>query len=157
HGPVRAPSTVAAGKARVTVSFDAWKQADVASTQQEMEIAPTGPDPQLAPVSSRLQAELTLPNKKGLLQGLRFSPDGKRLVAGDGSAGIIQIWDVAGRKPLTGIETGKTTTERGGARGGGASFTLSPDWQKLYAKIGSEVGVWDPQSGKQIDTLQDKR
>jgi WD40 repeat protein len=120
-----------------------------------MEIVPAAPDPQLAPVSSRLQGKLSFPNKKGMLQGLRFSPDGKRLVAGDGSAGIIQIWDVADRKPLTTIETGKAVTERGGARGGGASFALSPNWQKLYAKTGAEVGVWDPQSGKQIDTLQD--
>lgn len=139
------------------VSFDAWKQGNVASAQQEMEIVPAAPDPQLATVSSELAGELILPNKKGVLQGLRFSPDSKRLVAGDGSAGIIQIWDVASRKPLTRIETGKTATERGGARGGGASFALSPDWQKLYAKNGAEVGVWDPQSGKQIDTLHDKR
>src|SRR5690242_18400030 len=138
---------VAAGKAQVTVSFDAWQQAAVAPARQEMEIVPAAPDPQLAPVSSRLQGELIHPNTTGMLQGLRFSPDGKRVVAGDGSAGIIQFWDVAGRKPVTTIEAGKTTTERGGARGGGASFALSPDWQKLYAKAGSEVGVWDPQSG----------
>lgn len=36
-------------------------------------------------------------------------------------------------------------------------FALSPDWQKIYAKNGADVGVWDPQSGKRIDTLQDKQ
>src|SRR5262249_20850914 len=51
---------------------------------------------------------------------------------------------------------GKTKTERFGGRGGGPSFALSPDWQKLYARIGSEVGVWDTQTGRQIDTFQDK-
>ena len=147
-----------AGTAKVTISFDAWKQGNVASTQQVMEIVPAAPDPQLATVSSQLQGELVLPNKKGMLQGLRFSPDGKRLVAGDATAGIIQIWDVANNKPLTTIEGGKTTTERGGGgRGGGASFAVSPDWQKLYAKNGAEVGVWDLQSGKRIDTFQDKQ
>src|SRR5262245_25321618 len=148
---------VVAGKAKVTVSFDAWKQGNVASIQQEMEIVPAAPDPQVATVSSQLQVELILPGKKGMLQGLRFSPDGKRLVAGDGAAGVIQIWDVANKKPLITIEAGKTTTDRGGERGGGASFALSPDWQRLYAKAGADVGVWDPQSGKQIDAFQDKQ
>src|SRR5262245_12220465 len=97
---------VVAGKAKVTISFDAWKQGNVASVQQEMEIVAAAPDPQVATVSSQLQGELTLPSKKGMLQGLRFSPDGKRLVAGDPSAGIIQIWDVAKKKPLTTIEAG---------------------------------------------------
>jgi len=141
----------------VTVSFDAWKQGHVAPVRQEIEIVPAAPDPRAATVSSRLQGELTLPNKKGMLQGLRFSPDGKRLVAGDGSAGVIQIWDVANKKPLTRIEAGKTTAERGGARGGGTFFALSPDWQKLYAKAGAEIGVWNPQTGQQIDTLWDER
>jgi WD40 repeat protein len=141
----------------VRVSFDAWKQGNVASAQQVMEIVPAAPDPPLTTVSSQLEGELILPNKKGMLQGLGFSPDGKRLVAGDGSAGVIQIWDVASRKLSISIEAGKITTERrGGGRGGEASFALSPDWQKLYAKNGAEVSVWDPQSGKQIDTLQDK-
>ena len=150
---------VVAGTAKVTISFDAWKQGNVASTQQELEIVPAAPDPQIATVSSQLQGELILPNKKGMLQGLRFSPDGNRLVAGDVSTGVIQIWDVANRVPLTTIEAGKTNSERGGGggRGGGASFAVSPDWQKLYAKDGAEVGVWDPQSGKRIDTLQDKQ
>jgi WD40 repeat protein len=141
----------------VTVSFDAWKQVHVAPARQEIEIVPAAADPQVATVSSQLQGELILPNKKGTPQGLCFSPDGKRLVAGDASAGVIQIWDVASQKPLTRIETGKTTTERRGARGGGAFFALSPDGQKLYANTGIEVGVWDPQSGKQIDKLHDER
>jgi WD40 repeat protein len=150
---------VAAGKAKVTISFDAWKQGNVAVAHQEMEIVPAVPDPRLETVSSLLQGELIHTNIKGTLQGLRFSPDGKRLLAGDGSAGIIQIWDVGSKKPLTSIEAGKTASERGGggSRGGGASFVMSPDWQKLYAKNGAEVGVWDPKSGKQIDTFQDKQ
>src|SRR5262245_34616862 len=105
---------VAAGKAKVTISFDAWKQGNVAAAEQEMEIVAAAPDPKWAQVSSRLAGELTLPDKKGMLQGLRFSPDGKRLVAGDASAGVIQIWDVVNRKRLTRFETGKTNTERGG-------------------------------------------
>jgi WD40 repeat protein len=104
-----------------------------------------------------LQGELIHASKKGTLQGLRFSPDGKRLLAADAAAGIIQIWDVAGRKPLTSIEVEKTKTKAGGGRGGGAPFALAPDWQRLYAKSGSGVGVWDPQSGRQIDTFQDKQ
>jgi WD40 repeat protein len=146
---------VAAGKAQVTVSFDAWKEGKVAAAHQEIEIAPAAPDTRLAPVSPRLQGELVHASKQGMLQGLRFSPDGKRLVAGDTSAGIIQIWDVASGKPLCSIETEKGKMERGGGRGA-TPFALSPDWQRLYAKKGPQVGVWDTQSGRQIDTLQDK-
>jgi WD40 repeat protein len=46
--------------------------------------------------------------------------------------------------------------ERGAGRSG-AAFVLSPDGQTLYAKKGSQVGIWDTQSGRQIDTLQDKQ
>jgi WD40 repeat protein len=141
----------------VTVSFDAWKEAKVAAAQQELEVVAAAPDPKLAPASELLRGELILPRSKGTLQGLRFSPDGKRLVAADTAAGVIQIWDVASRKPLTSIAAGKTSTERGAGKGGGAAFALSPDWQRLYAKSGSGVGVWDPQSGRQIGTFQDKQ
>jgi WD40 repeat protein len=147
---------VAAGKAQVTVSFDAWKEGQVAAARQEIAIEPATADSPLAPVSERLVRELIHTNQQGTLQGLRFSPDGKRIVAGDTSAGIIQIWDVASGKPLTRIETGKAKMGKGGGRGG-SSFVLSPDWQKLYAKKGAQVGVWDPQSGRQIDTLEDKQ
>src|SRR4051812_28689325 len=129
---------VAAGKAQVTVSFDAWKQGNVAAAHQEIEVVPAAPDSRLAPVSGRLLGELSHPNERGMLQGLRFSPDGRRLVAGDTSAGIIQIWDVASRKRLLSVETEKRKTERGAGRGA-ASFALSPDWQRLYAKKGSQV------------------
>src|SRR5262245_8991317 len=156
HGPVRAPMTVAAGKAQVTISFDAWKEGKVAVAHQEMEVAPAAPESRLAAVSDRLQGELIHASKQGTLQGLRFSPDGSRLLAGDAAAGIIQIWDVPSRKPLISIETGKTKAERFGGRGGGPSFALSPDWQKLYAKSGAEVGVWDTQTGRQIDNFPDK-
>jgi WD40 repeat protein len=145
---------VAAGKAQVTVSFDAWEEGKVAAVHQEIEIVPAAPDSQLT-VSGRLQGELIHPNKQAMLQDLRFSPDGKRLLAGDTSAGIIQIWDVASRKPLTSIATEKAKMGRGAGRGA-ASIALSPDWTRLYAKKGSGVGVWDPQSGRQIDTLEDK-
>ena len=147
---------VGAGKAQVTVSFDAWKEGKVAAAQQEIEIVPAAPDTQVAPVSARLQRELVHVNNKGLLQGLRFAADGKRLIAGDTSAGIIQVWEVASGKPLASIEAEKSKMERGAGRGG-ASFVLSQDGQRLYAKKGAQVGIWDTQSGRQLDTLQDKR
>jgi WD40 repeat protein len=146
----------ATGTAQVTVSFDAWKQGNVAAADQEIEIVPAPPDTRLAPVSGRLQRELIHPNKQGMLQGLRFSPDGTRLIAGDLSTGIIQIWDVASGKPLVSIEAETSKMERGAGRGG-APFALSLDGRRLYANHGSRVGVWDTQSGRQIDTLQDKQ
>jgi WD40 repeat protein len=144
---------VGAGKAQVAVSFDAWTEGKVAPARQEIEIVRAAPDV-LAPVSPRLQRELIHANKQAALQGLRFSPDGSRLVAGDSSTGTIQFWDVASGKTLTSIEIGKAKMDRGGGRGV-PSFALSPDWHKLYAKKGSQVGIWDTESGRQIDTLKD--
>jgi hypothetical protein len=38
HGPVRVPDEAGSGKARVTVSFPAWKQGKVAPTMFDIDI-----------------------------------------------------------------------------------------------------------------------
>lgn len=52
---------------------------------------------------------------------VKFSPDGKRIVAGDYPGGVVVVWDVATGKQLTTIETGASY------------YTVSPDWQTLFA------------------------
>jgi WD40 repeat protein len=78
-------------------------------------------------VSARLKGELIHPNRAGVLVGLRFSPDSKRLIAGDYPGGVVVVWDVATGKQLTSIETGY------GYRGGTEYFHVAPDWNLVYA------------------------
>jgi WD40 repeat protein len=59
------------------------------------------------------------------LIGVRFSPDGRRLIAGDYPGGIVLIWDVETGKQLTKIETGH------GLRGSSDYFFLTPDWSTM--------------------------
>ncbi len=73
-------------------------------------------------MSSRLKGELIHPNKSGWLLNLKFSPDGKRVIASDYPGGVAVVWDVATGKQLTTIEMGER-----------AFFTVSPDWRTLFA------------------------
>lgn len=117
--------TIGVGKAQAFISFAAWKEGDVAPSKQEIEIVPPLPGPKLAAVSSRLQRSLIHPNKSAVLYGLRFSPDGKRLVAGDYPGGVVQVWEVAAGKQLAKIDTGPV-------RRAIDFFEISPDGRTLY-------------------------
>jgi RNA polymerase sigma factor (sigma-70 family) len=82
------------------------------------------------------------------LQGiseLAFTPDGKQLIAGDGT-GLLVVFDaVTGRKLRT---VGKLTPNHLGF----GVFTLSPDGKRI-ACCGSDVFVWDLESGQLIRAL----
>jgi WD40 repeat protein len=58
--------------------------------------------------------------------GVRYSPDGQRIIAGDYPGGVVVIWDATTGKQLTSVETGY------GYRGSADYFFLSPDWRVLY-------------------------
>ena len=151
HGPVRAPETAGIGTAHVTVAFDAWEEGRVAPTQHDVPVvAPrTGLKPE--PVSARLRQELIHPNKTSVLQGIRFSPDGKRVLAGDLPGGVVAVWDVATGKLLTEVEAGFGVR---GSWGGAEYFFPSPDWQTLFTsrdpwhiepveRNGKRLGRWE--------------
>jgi WD40 repeat protein len=57
---------------------------------------------------------------------LQFSPDGKRLIAGDYPGGVIAVWDVASGKRLITLETGY------GYRSTAKYFSVAPDWKTVY-------------------------
>jgi hypothetical protein len=80
----------------------------------------------LEAVSTRLKGELIHPNKTGTLVGLRFSPDGRQLVAGDYPGGVVVLWDVAAGERLSTIEADYAS------RGSTEYFFLSPDWRTLF-------------------------
>jgi hypothetical protein len=92
------------------------------------------------------------PHQQSVPSGLRFSPDGRRLFAASGS-GIVQIWEVETGKTLAAIETGSGESRRGNA-GRTALFRLSPAATRLYAKKGPDIGVWDTETGRLVDTLK---
>ena len=64
------------GTAKVTLAFDAWYDGNVASSRHEIEIVAARYHPKLEPVSQRLKAVLQHPAREGVLDGLRYSPDG---------------------------------------------------------------------------------
>lgn len=110
------------GNAKVTVAFESWKDGTVAPTQHEIPVvAPRTNNLKLEAVSSRLKGELIHPNKTGWLLTLKFSPDGKRILASDYPGGVVAVWDVATGKQLTTIETGSR------------SFAVAPDGRTLFA------------------------
>jgi WD40 repeat protein len=109
----------------VTVAFDAWNAGHVAPSHHEIPIAAAKAGPQLEPVSPRLKGELIHPNRTSALVGARFSPDGKRILAGDYPGGVVVAWDVASGKQLVAIETGS------GLRASYNYFFLTPDWRTL--------------------------
>ena len=76
-----------------------------------------------------MKGSLVFPAKGSDLHGLRYSPDGTRIIAGDYPSGPIQVWDARSGKQLVIIES-----DYGG--GSGDYFHLSPDWRTVYVGRG---------------------
>jgi WD40 repeat protein len=142
EGPVRTPETAGAGTSQVTVAFDAWKAGHVAPSRHKVSVRESFF--KIEPVSNRIRGELIHPNRIGRLRNYRFSPDGKRLIAGDDPGGVVVVWDVATGKELTRIETGY------GDRSLADYFFLTPDWQTLFASRGKHKSEPVEQGGKRL-------
>lgn len=132
------------GKAQVTIAFDAWTAGNVAASHHEIEVIAPGPGPKPEPVSPRLKGELQHPNRKGVLFGLRYSPDGKRIIAGDYPGGVIQVWDAETGKQLTKLDTGY------GRRPTTNYFFLTPDWSTLFVSRAKRKATRVEKEGKQM-------
>jgi WD40 repeat protein len=88
-----------------------------------------------------LKQELIHPDRTSSLVGLRFSPDGKRVIAGSDPGGVFVVWDTATGKELTTIETGsrRLIDDR---------FKLSPDWRTLFVARTSQKAERVDKDGK---------
>lgn len=110
------------------IAFDSWKDGGVAPSQHEIPVkAPRSLDLKLEAVSSRLKGELMHPNKTASIGDLKFSPDGKQILAGDYPVGAVVLWDIDSGKRLTTIEMqpGLRSTDR--------YFAVAPDWRTVYS------------------------
>jgi WD40 repeat protein len=130
--------------------------------------APRSPNLKLEAVSSRLKGELIHPNKSGTIAKIEYSPDGKRILAGDYPGGVIALWDVASGKRLTTIEAGY------GYHATMNYYAVSPDWRTVFAwrekrkaerveqngkrmlrwTFGGEVRAWNLEDGKLLRTYK---
>lgn len=109
-----------------------------------MVVPKSGPKLVLEPVSSRLRRTLAHPNKTAGLVGVRYSADGKRIIAGDYPGGVIQVWDAATGKQLTKLETGY------GYRSSADYFFLSPDWKTIYVSREKRKATRFEKDGKKL-------
>jgi WD40 repeat protein len=129
----------------LALSFDAWTDGRVTPRVLEIPVlagkAPRTPEA----VSDRLLKELEHPNKAGWLVGGRFSPDSRRLIAGDYPGGVVVVWDVASGRAERTIETGS------GYRGSAEFLNLTPDWETLFvSKDGPRNYERIEQDGKKL-------
>jgi WD40 repeat protein len=130
---VRVPEEAATQPATITLSFDAWKEGGIFPSQYELDVVARPAGVVLEPVSPRLKAKLVHPARKGTMAEVAYSPDGKRIVAGDYPGGVVQFWDAESGKEVVKIDTGY------GYHASDPYFSLSPDWGALFSSRRGEV------------------
>jgi WD40 repeat protein len=153
----------------MSIAFDAWKGGHVAPTQHEIHVVAPQPGPKLEAVSPRLKGELIHPNRRSRLLGIRFSPDGKHIIAGDDPGGVVVVWDAATGQQRVAIETGRHL--RGNVE---TYFYLSPHWERMFVaredrkvdrveqngkllwrwKFSGDVRAWNLATGRLEKTFQ---
>lgn len=126
------------------ITFDAWKEAKVAPTRHRIDVEAGPDDIKLEPVSPRLKAQLIHPNAEGYLSNVIWSPDGKRLLAGDYPGGTVQVWDVTSGRVLTKIETGRLL------RSSSEYVHVSPDWSTQFVASEKRKITRIEKDGKQL-------
>jgi WD40 repeat protein len=89
--------------------------------------------PKEEPISARLIARFAHSNQGkndadsiGEIVEIHFSPDGKRLMAGDYPGGAVNVWDISSGKRLAVMETGAGYRVL-------EYFAVSPDWKTIYS------------------------
>jgi WD40 repeat protein len=143
---VRVPETAGSGIARITVTFNAWREGQVASSHHQIPVDFPKQDMKLEPVSARLRREFVHPNRTNSLVGLRFSPDGARIIAASES-GSLAIWEVASGKEVRILETGSRLHE-------GGHFIVSSDCETLVVRQTTMTTQRVEQDGNQLTRYQ---
>ena len=169
YGDVAVPEDIGTGKAKVEISLEAWPGVFVAPSQHEIEIIRPKPGHTPEPVSPRLASKLEHEHPDGTIANIRFSPDGKRLIAGNYPGGVVHVWDLASGKRISTMEAGNEP------RATFNYFDLTPDWETMFAwqegrgkfekferdgktlqrvEYGSLIRSWNVESGSLLRTYQ---
>ena len=170
YGDVAVPAEMAAGIATVNVSLENWSSTTVAATKHDVQILPALPGPKAEPVSWRLASKLEHEHHDAMITEVQFSPDGKRLIAGDYHSGLVHVWELAGGKRLATFDMGE------GLRASFNYFVVTPDWKTIISptnlrgkfdrvqkdgktlnrvRYDGSIRVWDLESGSLLHTWQD--
>ncbi len=95
------------------------------------------------------QELFTLKGGTGIVAGMAFSPDGKRLV---GRSAGLHVWDTqTGQKLLT-IDLPKA---KEGIRGGWTNVVFSPDGKRVASGRGSTAKIFNTQDGTELHSFND--
>jgi len=81
-----------------------------------------------------------------------FSPNGAYVAAsgpGVGKEGVVQVWEVAGEKPLWALDGPRDDPENP------TPFAFSPDSKTLAAFHAGQLGLWEAAGGKQVKLVAD--
>lgn len=157
---VQIPEAIGAGKARIELSFDSWKDGRVASATVEVPVV-------FLDVKDSPQLRATLRGHTDLVSDLAFAPDGKTL-ASCSRQGEVKLWDVAAAKE-------KRALSQSGRYVLGLAFlsdgsTLATSWSEAFGQdskalpsshLGREIKgyrggitLWDTETGKKRGVLQ---
>jgi WD40 repeat protein len=79
------------------------------------------------------QQVVTLRGHTNQVNGVAFSPDGRRLISGS-SDGTVRVWELA---------TGHTTLILRGHKDGVRCVAFSPDGRRIASSDGKETRIWD--------------
>lgn len=149
--------------AKIVVSFDDWPEGRVSPSEDHVAIVAPLKNVKWETPSPRLRQTLVHPDKTGILRGVQYTSDGRRIVAGHSQSGTVQVWDAGSGRQLTRIESGRRPSPHFDY------LQLFPDGKRLYTNCGfwraqavkkdgkrlshwdfsGEVYVWDLFTGEQ--------
>jgi WD40 repeat protein len=137
------------GSATITLSFDAWKGANVAPTTHTVQVLAAKLGPKAEAVAPNLVATLTHPDRKASVATVKFSADGAKLFTAGYPSGIVQVWDVAARKELRRVNAPP------GLRGSADYAQLTPDWKTVYVPVEARKIVRGEKDGKPFVRIEE--
>jgi WD40 repeat protein len=96
--------------------------------------------------------QLTLEGHTKYVQGVEFSPDGKRVATGSAD-GTAKVWDAATGQELLTLKVSTNDVSAFDKLPVVNTFIFSPDGNR-FVTVGAETSVWDVANGQQLLTLE---
>ncbi|MCX7701461.1 MAG: WD40 repeat domain-containing protein [Gemmataceae bacterium] len=130
--------------AKVRLTFDSWKEGNVAPSSFDILVLPAKIGPKLEPVSPALLATLPHPERSANICTVTYSPDGQRLFTAGYPSGVLQFWNVETRQEQLRISTPR------GYRGSWNYALLTSDWKMLYVPTEDRKVITTEQNGQKL-------